>query len=53
MDTLHVVLEVPFAGESILLLGPFTSREAAEMGIFAMAVLTVGLSLVTEQTSIG
>ena len=53
MNTLHVILKVPYAGESIPLLGPFTSREAAEIGIFSMAVQTVGLSFVTKQTSIG
>ena len=53
MDPLHVIHEVPFSGETVLLLGPFTSRKAAEMRIFPMTVQTVGLSFVTKQTSIG
>jgi hypothetical protein len=53
MDAPHVIHEVPFSGESVPFLGPFTSRKAAEMRIFPMAVQTVGLSFVTKQTSIG
>lgn len=48
-----MILQIPSARESISLLGPFTSREVAKMGILPMAVQTMGLSLMTEQTRIG
>lgn len=51
VDAVHVVMQVPFAGESISRLGPIATSICARVGLGTMAVHAVGLPLMTEQAS--
>lgn len=53
MDPLHVVMKVPASGEAVSNNGSFAILEETEMGIFSVAMHTMGLTLMAEKTSIG
>ena len=53
MDSPHVVVEVPAAGETVARDGTVASFEEAEVRVVAMAVEAVGFALVTEEAGVG
>lgn len=53
VDSTHVVVEVPAAGEAVARDRAVASFKEAEVGVVAVAVEAVGLALVTEETSVG
>lgn len=53
VHTLHVIPEVPLAGESVARLGALATWVGAAEGLLAMAVPSMSLTLVAEETSSG
>lgn len=53
MDSFHMVMKIPPAGESISRDGPFAGGEMAEMGILSMAMHSMCFSFMAEEASIG
>lgn len=53
MYSLHVVKQVPPAWEAISKDGAVTIRERTQMWLFAMAMHTVGFSLMSQKTRSG
>lgn len=53
VDSAHVVVEIPAAGEAVAWDGTVASFEEAEMRVVAMAVEAVGFALVTEEAGVG
>lgn len=53
VDSAHVVVEVPAAGESIARDGAVAALEEAEVRVVAMAMEAVSLALVAEETGVG
>lgn len=53
VDSAHVVVEVPAAGEAVAWDGTVASFEEAEVGVVAVAVEAVGFALVTEEAGVG
>lgn len=53
VDSPHVVVEVPAAGETVARDGTVASFEEAEVRVVAMAVEAVGFALVTEEAGVG
>lgn len=53
MDTLHVVTQIPFSWETVLGLGPLAVLVDADKGLLAMAMHSVGLTLVAENAGSG
>jgi len=53
VDSAHVVIEVPAAGEAVAWDRTVASFEEAEVGVVAVAVEAVGFALVTEEAGVG
>lgn len=53
MDSAHVVVEVPAAGEAVARDGAVTALEEAKVRVIAVAVEAVSLALVAEETGVG
>lgn len=53
VDSAHVVIEVPAAGEAVAWNGTIASIEEAEVGVVAVAVEAVCFALVTEEAGVG
>lgn len=52
MDTFHVITLVPLTRKSVIRLGSLTVLVAAEEGVLAMVVHSVGFSFVAKEASI-
>ena len=53
MDSLHMVMKIPAAGETASNNGSFASLKEAEMGVLAMAMHTMSFTLMAEKAGIG
>lgn len=51
VDAVHVVMQIPLAGESISRLGPITTSICARVGLGTVTMHAVGLPFMTEQAS--